>query len=71
MEFARYLKYDTSQDSLMPIIKQIGDIKQTEPLLSWARNNYTIFDLDLTDVDIEKAYLETVKFIRWYNTIIL
>jgi hypothetical protein len=55
----------------MPIIKQIGDIKQTEPLLSWARNNYTIFDLDLTDVDIEKAYLETVKFIRWYNTIIL
>jgi len=64
--FARYLEYDTSWDSLMPVIRQIGFLKSSPEVLLWIRNNKTIFDLDLTDVYIE-VYLETVKFIRWYS----
>lgn len=59
------LKYHSSWDWLMPVIKKIGELGE----------GYTLQDgrlypihYDLIGVRIEMAYQKVVDFIKWYNS---
>ena len=66
------LKFYSSWDWLMPVVEKIENIAQSQKsdsfFLSYIRNNYTIFDMKLTEVSIAAVWIKTVYFIDWYNS---
>jgi hypothetical protein len=65
------LRFDTDWNELMSVAKKIEKISKelifNTPLLHWVRNNKTIFELKLTETDIETAWKYVIEFIKWYN----
>jgi hypothetical protein len=65
--------YHKSWDWLMPVVEKIESITKTtnqhlfKKLLHYSRNQYTIFDLKLTESLIDKTYKYCIAFIKWYN----
>lgn len=56
------MKYHSSWDWLMPVIKQI---KKINPPEGWGYHNAIC--ASLIEVDIITTYATVVKFIKWYN----
>lgn len=66
------LKYHTSWDWLIPVVKKIftlsfSEVKGLEE--EWSNKNKGLFDPDLCGLhsDISTVYNCTVEFIKWYN----
>jgi len=65
---AKYSKYDTSWDWLMPVVKKclVGEAEQSEEI-----SNTTIKNIyeGICNQDISQAYKSVVEFIKTYNKI--
>jgi hypothetical protein len=57
------LKYHSSWDWLMPVLKKIKEVNST---LDADEVRFIIFELSLFD-DISDVWLATLQFIQWYN----
>ena len=67
--YGRGGQYNKDWNKLMLVINEIKKIskKPSVELLSWSRNNNTIFDLKLTEASITQTYERILKFIKFYN----
>ena len=60
------MKFDTSWDWLMPVVKQIQELPNSVDSIE--RDTWFDYMQEcLPFADIENVYMETVIFIKWYN----
>lgn len=68
--YAKYCKYHTSWDWLMPVVRKCGDIRQEirEGNIPTDVEDYWDGILEgLEDADLEYTYKSVRQFILWYN----
>ena len=60
------LKYHSSWDWLMPVIRKIKD---TELSVYTEKGSYLVERIDegITSVDIDNVFMRVIEFIKWYN----
>lgn len=63
------LKFNKSWDWLMPVIQKIEQISvNNQKVINWIRTtDKTIFEMKLTESNIEKAYIKVIEFIKCHN----
>lgn len=52
---------------IMRAVEKIESFKGNRDVIHWSRNNWTIFDLKLTECKIQTVYNACIEFIKWYN----
>lgn len=52
---------------LMKVVEKIESFKGNKDVIHWSRNNWTIFDLKITESKIEAVYNACIEFIKFYN----
>jgi hypothetical protein len=62
-----YLKFNTDWNWLMGVVEKIESTSKEQSVIQWSRNNWTIFDLKLSEAKIEAVYDACILFITWYN----
>lgn len=62
------LSFDSDWNWLMPVCNKCEEIASNNyDIIKWIRNNYSIFDLKVTEATLEMVYKNVVTFIKWYN----
>lgn len=60
-------QFSTDWNWLMEVVEKIEGFKGNKDVIHWSRNNWTIFDLKLTESKIQATYNACLEFIKWYN----
>lgn len=61
------LKYYCDWNWLMPVISKIESHTKDKQVIHWSRNNNTIYDVKLSEANIEQTYKLVIEFIKWYS----
>jgi len=64
----KWWDFENDWNDLMFLIQKIESLSVDPKVIHWCRQtDKNIFDLKLSEVNIQKAYNACVKFIEWYN----
>lgn len=53
----------------MEVVEKIESFKGNKDVIHWSRNNWTIFDLKLSESKIETVYNACIEFVKYHNEI--
>lgn len=61
------IKYHSDWNWLMEVVEKIETLNSNPIVIQWSRNNWTVFDIKLSEAKINSTHTACVEFIKWYN----